>query len=127
MTDAAEQVNGSTPGNPLPQAALGLARLGWPVMPVYHVMADGACACGRQDCGRSAGKHPRVSRWPEAASARSTDPPMRPIPITATSTPVTFAHVRASSVRVGATGRNLVTFSPFRHWLSRLGGVTLPS
>jgi hypothetical protein len=46
-------------------AARAYARLGLPVLPLYHVLPDGACACRKQehapggsDVGR-AGKHPR--------------------------------------------------------------------
>lgn len=37
---------------------LGMARMGIAVLPLHHVMPDGACSCGR-DC-KSAGKHPRT-------------------------------------------------------------------
>ena len=47
-------------------AALELAARGWQVFPC-HTMQDGCCSCGR-DCGKSAGKHPRVN-WREAASS----------------------------------------------------------
>ena len=40
-------------------AALALATIGWHVFPVYERLASGKCACGKQDCTRSA-KHPRT-------------------------------------------------------------------
>jgi putative DNA primase/helicase len=38
--------------------ALAYARRGWRIFPL-HSIRDGRCTCGR-DCGKSAGKHPRV-------------------------------------------------------------------
>jgi hypothetical protein len=42
----------------LMEAALQYARWGWHVFPL-HSIRDGRCTCG-QDCGKNAGKHPRV-------------------------------------------------------------------
>jgi Bifunctional DNA primase/polymerase, N-terminal len=50
-------------------AALDYARRGWRVFPLWPVLPDGTCACGR-DCG-AVGKHPRIKRWPKRAT---TDP-----------------------------------------------------
>ena len=48
-------------GNPLLDAALGYANLGFHVLPIFEVRGNGcACACGKTDC-RSPGKHPRVA------------------------------------------------------------------
>ncbi|MFN2588773.1 MAG: bifunctional DNA primase/polymerase [Actinomycetota bacterium] len=44
----------------LRDAALGYADRGWRVFPL-HGIVNGACTCGRGDCG-SAGKHPLVRR-----------------------------------------------------------------
>jgi hypothetical protein len=64
--------------------AIAYARRGWPVLPLYEINPNGACACTQADC-RSPGKHPRVrggykaatpavtqierwwSRWPDAS------------------------------------------------------------
>jgi len=40
------------------EAALQYAGRGWAVFPLHSVQ-DGRCTCGR-DCGKNAGKHPRV-------------------------------------------------------------------
>jgi predicted P-loop ATPase len=45
--------------------ALAAATLG-PVFPVYTTIS-GKCSCGR-DCGKNAGKHPRIKDWPALAS-----------------------------------------------------------
>ena len=49
------------------KAALAYARLGWAVIPLHHVLADGACSCGSPKC-TSQGKHPRFSSWPTDAT-----------------------------------------------------------
>jgi hypothetical protein len=49
--------------------ALAYAQRGWAVFPL-HTILDGRCTCGR-DCGKNAGKHPRVKGGYKAAS---TDP-----------------------------------------------------
>jgi P4 family phage/plasmid primase-like protien len=43
-------------------AALRLARLGWPVVPLHEVRGDGSCSCGSTDPTHKAGKHPRVGK-----------------------------------------------------------------
>lgn len=52
--------------NPLLTAALDYASYGWRVVPL-HSVTDGVCSCGRQ-CAKSAGKHPRLSKWAEIAT-----------------------------------------------------------
>lgn len=47
--------------NTLLCAALAYASRGLRVFPVYEVDDYGRCVCGRE-CGRNAGKHPRVRR-----------------------------------------------------------------
>jgi len=52
------------------ESALGYATLGWRVMPSHHIVGDGACSCQKgPECGRSAGKHPRIKSWQREASA----------------------------------------------------------
>lgn len=51
-------------------AALGYAGRGLFVFPLHGVRADGACTCGRHDCG-SVGKHPRT---PNGLKDATTDP-----------------------------------------------------
>jgi hypothetical protein len=46
--------------------ALAYARVGLHVFPL-HSMRDGRCTCGR-DCGKNAGKHPRVKGGFKAAT-----------------------------------------------------------
>lgn len=48
-------------------AALELADLGFPVLPVHGVGEGGRCACGRMDCA-SPGKHPRTKHGHKDAS-----------------------------------------------------------
>lgn len=43
------------------------ARLGWKVTPIHDV-TSGSCSCGRSDCTRSQGKHPRLKEWQLDAS-----------------------------------------------------------
>lgn len=62
--------------NPLLAAALEYARRGWRVVPLHTGFMDGTCSCGKPECGKSAGKHPR---WAEGVIERglldaSTDP-----------------------------------------------------
>lgn len=45
------------------------ALLGWRVVPLYGVRADGACECGRERHGSDVGKHPRLKDWPLQATA----------------------------------------------------------
>lgn len=60
---------GGTPLSPMGQAALRYARdLGWRVLPLHWIRSDGTCSC-EGDCGRSAGKHPRVRHGVRDASA----------------------------------------------------------
>jgi hypothetical protein len=40
-------------------AALGYSRRGWAVLPLFHPITTGGCACGNRGCP-SVGKHPRV-------------------------------------------------------------------
>ena len=66
------------------KAALAYAiKLGWAVVPLHSVRAEGSCSCGKDDCD-SVGKHPRTehglhdattdpeiiseywTRWPDA-------------------------------------------------------------
>lgn len=49
--------------------ALGLAHLGWRVHPVHGIQDDGVCTCELRVLCRSAGKHPTLPNWVEAASA----------------------------------------------------------
>jgi Bifunctional DNA primase/polymerase, N-terminal len=39
----------------------------WRVVPLHTPVGSG-CSCGRSNCGRSAGKHPRIDDWPARAS-----------------------------------------------------------
>lgn len=55
-----------TDDTPPAEAALFYAGLGWQVV-VLHDLAAGYCSCGK-DCGNSAGKHPRLSRWQDHAT-----------------------------------------------------------
>ena len=48
------------------QGALTYIDHGWRVLPVAHII-DGACSCKRANCA-APGKHPVLSKWPEAAS-----------------------------------------------------------
>src|SRR5262249_37138449 len=46
--------------------AVAYARRGWHVFPL-HSIQNGGCTCG-QDCGKNAGKHPRVKGGFKAAT-----------------------------------------------------------
>lgn len=48
-------------------SALMYARLGWAVVPLHDV-SSGACSCSRGASCDSAGKHPRLSNWPDEAT-----------------------------------------------------------
>jgi bifunctional DNA primase/polymerase-like protein/helix-turn-helix protein/primase-like protein len=48
--------------------ALASAGRGWPVMPVYELRADGTCSCRAGARCKHPGKHPRIRRWPKAAT-----------------------------------------------------------
>jgi hypothetical protein len=50
--------------------ALAVARIGLRVHPL-HWIRDARCACGK-DCGRSAGKHPRLAGWQTKATTSET-------------------------------------------------------
>jgi len=48
---------GEAPRASLLQEALGYARQGWWVIPLYHPLSSGGCSCSAPSCG-SIGKHP---------------------------------------------------------------------
>lgn len=48
--------------------AMHYGALGWRVVPL-HVAIDGRCSCGNEKCGNSRGKHPRLKKWQDKASA----------------------------------------------------------
>lgn len=48
-------------------AALRYAQRGWCVFPIWGVMPDGKCACGKDECG-DIGKHPRVKNGVKEAT-----------------------------------------------------------
>ena len=50
-------------------AAVGYAERGWQVHPLWHVDADGICACHRSEECSHPGKHPRLANWPQMASS----------------------------------------------------------
>lgn len=50
------------------QAAELYVLIGLAPIPLYGLRADGSCACGSADCGRSAGKHPVGHDWQRRAS-----------------------------------------------------------
>lgn len=50
------------------ESALAHARAGYRVFPAHGITDDGKCTCGRPDCEKSAGKHPAVSGWQQAAT-----------------------------------------------------------
>jgi hypothetical protein len=52
---------------PKPEFALQYAGRGWRVFPVHSVQ-NGRCTCG-QDCGKNAGKHPRIKGGFKIATA----------------------------------------------------------
>ena len=54
--------------SPSLEMALAYAKRGWSVIPAHHVTADGACSCGRNNCGNP-GKHPRIGWVPYQTSA----------------------------------------------------------
>ena len=56
--------------------ALAYARLGWAVLPVWSVDANGQCRCGRPNSekGHKAGKHPQATLAPHGHQDASTDP-----------------------------------------------------
>lgn len=50
-------------------AAAEYGRRGFRVVPLHNLEAGGACSCGRADCDKSAGKHPRIKGWQKEASS----------------------------------------------------------
>ncbi len=54
--------------------ALRYAERGWRVFPLHSVDEEGRCTCGEPECRiilgerTDAGKHPRISGWPQAAT-----------------------------------------------------------
>lgn len=60
------------PAPSMASAALDLARLGWRILPL-HGIVHGHCTCGRPECGKSAGKHPRILTGAEHAGAATVD------------------------------------------------------
>src|SRR5680860_1928396 len=56
------------------EAAFVYLELGWSIIPV-HGIVDGACTCGKPDCGRE-GKHPRIN-WDEFKERRATEDEIR--------------------------------------------------
>jgi putative DNA primase/helicase len=55
--------------NPKLRAALAYARLGWNIIPLHNIVSNGHCTCAAgAGCGTSAGKHPRIKDWVEAAT-----------------------------------------------------------
>lgn len=55
--------------SPLLDAALAYAARGWLVFPAHSIGANGRCSCA-DDCGKNAGKHPRVMWKTEATTDR---------------------------------------------------------
>src|SRR5262249_10842651 len=49
-------------------AALALAKIGWPVVPLHEVLGDGTCSCGDRSPDHKAGKHPRIKGWEKLAT-----------------------------------------------------------
>jgi hypothetical protein len=56
---------------PTLQAALDLANLGWAIVPLYGVLAGGACECPAGAVCTKPGKHPCIKEWQKSSS---TDP-----------------------------------------------------
>jgi len=56
------------------EAAFVYLELGWSIIPV-HGIVDGACTCGKPDCGRE-GKHPRIN-WDQFKERRATEDEIR--------------------------------------------------
>jgi len=53
--------------NKILEEALRCAEREWPVLPLFGIR-DGICACHKKDTCPSPGKHPRVTKWGEAAT-----------------------------------------------------------
>ena len=61
-------MNTSTKLSRMGEQALEYATLGWYVVPVNSVQGK-CCSCNKKEnCGNSAGKHPRISNWQNKAS-----------------------------------------------------------
>lgn len=58
--------------NPLLNAALAYAQLGWHILPCWWVTEAGACACGKSDC-KTPGKHPIHAIAPFGQKNATTD------------------------------------------------------
>ncbi|MCK9185085.1 MAG: phage/plasmid primase, P4 family [Candidatus Cloacimonetes bacterium] len=56
--------------NDLHAAAVNYAERKWRVVPLYGILPDGRCSCGRPECdGNAKGKHPRITEWQEKATS----------------------------------------------------------
>ena len=49
-------------------AALEYAAIGWQVVILHNLTPSGCCTCGG-DCGNGRGKHPRLPKWQDRATA----------------------------------------------------------
>jgi putative DNA primase/helicase len=68
MVDAAGNLSGPESTESVPircehnmlDAALAHAAQGLAIFPLHNPLPDGSCSCGKKDCGKSTGKHPRT-------------------------------------------------------------------